>query len=82
MIALLPIFIIIFIMLIVVMYASGKLNDKPETGKMNLSAEELLRYKTIDEMVRKLQNVADSGEVNYFSMDDIRKVADEMKGIK
>ncbi len=60
-------------------YFSNKVDEVKAKGT---TEEELLRYRTIDELVKKLQDLSDSGEVTYFSMSDIRKVADEMKDLK
>jgi len=48
----------------------------------NIPHDELMRYKVLDEVNRKFRELAQSGEVSYFSLDDVNKIIDELKDNK
>lgn len=49
-----------------------------QTG-IDLSHDDLIRYKTLDEVRKKCREISESGEVTYFSLEDIDKIVDGLK---
>jgi len=53
---------------------------RPEMqAKNDVSHDDLIRYKALDEVRRKCREVTESGEVSYFTLDDIDRIIDELK---
>lgn len=71
------IFVFIWAMVFITIIANIlRKNNSPES---NISNRKLLRYKTLDEARKRFKEVADSGEVNYFTIDDIDRIIEELK---
>lgn len=71
--------VIILVWVIVLMIIIKSIIKKGDYRENTYTNQELNRYKTLDEVRRKFKEMSDSGEVNYFSMDDVDRIIDELK---